>query len=217
MPGPVCVGESAAATVTAPSPTRKPKMSSGARRPATSARTFRSPVRCRPPSNRDDTNEWSAPNANVAASVTHGFARSAAMPSPIQQAARPTSTTTACRSARSLAGVRARGRAARGAPRRRWDSSSWSLPFTFLIGKLSGSLCRRAREGANLQGLLRLLVDIPAAAERGLISVKLPDDHGPCALVGDEFRAARQSHTLEMTGRCVVRRRGRDERAASAI
>ena len=37
------------------------------------------------------------------------------------------------------------------------------------------------------------------------------------ALVGDEFRAARRSHTLETTGRCVVRRRVRDERAASAI
>src|SRR5438445_2393361 len=35
--------------------------------------------------------------------------------------------------------------------------------------------------------------------------------------VGDEFRAARRSHTLETTGRCVVRRRVRDERAASAI
>ena len=35
------------------------------------------------------------------------------------------------------------------------------------------------------------------------------------ALVGDEFRAARRSHTLETTGRCVVRRRGRDEGAAS--
>src|SRR5438309_8593006 len=37
------------------------------------------------------------------------------------------------------------------------------------------------------------------------------------ALVGDEFRAARRSHTLETTGRCVVHRRVRDERAASAI
>ena len=37
------------------------------------------------------------------------------------------------------------------------------------------------------------------------------------ALVGDEFRAARRSHTLERTGRCVVHRRVRDERAASAI
>jgi len=35
----------------------------------------------------------------------------------------------------------------------------------------------------GLRGLLRLLVDIPAAAERGLVSVKLPDDHGPQALV----------------------------------
>src|SRR5215210_385284 len=35
--------------------------------------------------------------------------------------------------------------------------------------------------------------------------------------VGDEFRAARPSHTFETTGRCVVRRRVRDERAASAI
>src|SRR5919198_48765 len=32
------------------------------------------------------------------------------------------------------------------------------------------------------------------------------------ALVGDEFRAARRSHTLETTGRCVVRRRVRDRR-----
>src|SRR2546429_3942484 len=37
------------------------------------------------------------------------------------------------------------------------------------------------------------------------------------ALVGDEFRAARRSHTLETTGRCVVHRRVCDERAASAI
>ena len=37
------------------------------------------------------------------------------------------------------------------------------------------------------------------------------------ALVGDEFRAARRSHTFEATGRCVVRRRVHDERAASAI
>jgi hypothetical protein len=29
------------------------------------------------------------------------------------------------------------------------------------------------------------------------------------ALVGDEFRAARRSHTFETTGRCVVRRRVR--------
>src|SRR5205823_13700682 len=36
------------------------------------------------------------------------------------------------------------------------------------------------------------------------------------ALVGDEFRAARRSHTVETTGRCVVHRRVRDERAASA-
>src|SRR5213596_1931689 len=32
----------------------------------------------------------------------------------------------------------------------------------------------------------------------------------------DEFHAARQSHGFEATGRCVVRRRVRDERAASA-
>jgi alkanesulfonate monooxygenase SsuD/methylene tetrahydromethanopterin reductase-like flavin-dependent oxidoreductase (luciferase family) len=37
------------------------------------------------------------------------------------------------------------------------------------------------------------------------------------ALVGDEFRAARRSHDFETTGRCVVRRRVHDERAASAI
>jgi hypothetical protein len=37
------------------------------------------------------------------------------------------------------------------------------------------------------------------------------------ALVRDEFRAARRSHTYETTGRCVVRRRVRDERAAAAI
>src|SRR5438309_11684137 len=37
------------------------------------------------------------------------------------------------------------------------------------------------------------------------------------ALVGDEFRAAARSHTLETTGRCGVHRRVREERAASAI
>jgi hypothetical protein len=37
------------------------------------------------------------------------------------------------------------------------------------------------------------------------------------ALIGDEFRAARRSHTSETTGRCIVRRRVRDERVASAI
>jgi hypothetical protein len=75
MPGPVCVGEERRSNSYCSEPDEEGDGEEGARRPATSARTFTSPVRCRPASNRDDTYEWTAPNANVAASVTHGFAR----------------------------------------------------------------------------------------------------------------------------------------------
>jgi hypothetical protein len=47
---------------------------------------------------------------------------------------------------------------------------------------LPSAMERVRQPNKRLRGLLRLLVDIPAAAERGLISVKLPDDHGPRAL-----------------------------------
>jgi hypothetical protein len=42
------------------------------------------------------------------------------------------------------------------------------------------------------------------------------DDMTFQALIGDEFRAARRSPTSETTRRCIVRRRVRDERVASA-
>jgi hypothetical protein len=75
--------------------------------------------------------------------------------------------------------------------------------------------------------------ELPAAGDLGLAWTQRPvamntlvvsntllnagDDVTLQAPVGDEFRAARRSHTLETTGRCIVRRRVRDERVASAI
>src|SRR5215216_434173 len=76
-------------------------------------------------------------------------------------------------------------------------------------------------------------VKLPAAGDLGLawtqrlvamntlvvsnILLNAGDDVTVQALIGDEFRPARRSHTSETTGRCIVRRRVRDERVASAI